>query len=168
LNPLVQPDPGLYIWTIVTFLVLVALLAKFAWRPLLAALEERQAGIRAALDEAQKARVEVERVRADSERLLNEARVEGGQILARTREDAARLRDELKQQAQADAARVIANAERQIKLDTNRALEQIRREAIDLSVTIASKLLQRNVSKEDNARLIEDTVKQIDEGPRFS
>ena len=168
MNPLVQPDPGLYIWTIVTFLVLVALLAKFAWRPLLAALEERQAGIRAALDEAQKARVEVERVRADSERLLNEARVEGGQILARTREDAARLRDELKQQAQADAARVIANAERQIKLDTNRALEQIRREAIDLSVTIASKLLQRNVSKEDNARLIEDTVKQIDEGPRFS
>ena len=168
MNPLVQPDPGLYIWTIVTFLVLVALLAKFAWRPLLAALEERQAGIRAALDEAQKARVEVERVRADSERLLNEARVEGGQILARTRDDAARLRDELKQQAQADAARVIANAERQIQLDTNRALEQIRREAIDLSVTIASKLLQRNVSKEDNARLIEDTVKQIDAGPRFS
>jgi F-type H+-transporting ATPase subunit b len=167
-NPLVQPDPGLYIWTIVTFLVLVALLAKFAWRPLLAALDERQAGIRAALDEAQKARVEVERVRTDSERLLNEARVEAGQILSKTREDAARLREELKVQAQADAARVIANAERQIQLDTNRALEQIRREAIDLSVSIASKLLQRNVSKDDNARLIEDTVKQIDGGPRFN
>jgi len=168
MNPLVQPDPGLYIWTIVTFLLLVALLAKFAWRPLLAALQERQAAIRAALDEAQKARVEVERVRTDSERLLNEARVEAGQILTKTREDAARLREELKVQAQADAARVIANAERQIQLDTNRALEQIRREAIEMSVTIASKLLQRNVSKDDNARLIDDTVKQIDGGPRFN
>ena len=167
-NPLVQPDPGLYIWTIATFLILVALLAKFAWRPLLKALDERQAGIRSALDEAQKARIEVERVRSDSERLLNEARVEAGQILSKTREDAARLREELKVQAQADAARVIANAERQIQLDTNRALEQIRREAIELSVTIASKLLQRNVSKDDNARLIEDTVKQIDSGPRFN
>jgi len=168
MNPLVQPDPGLYIWTIVTFLVLVALLAKFAWKPLLAALEERQAGIRAALDEAQKARADVERVRVEAERLVNEARVEAGQVLARTREDAARLRDELKSQAQADAARLVSNAERQIQLDTNRALEQIRREAIDLSVAIASKLLQRNVSKEDNARLIDDSVKQIDAGPRFN
>lgn len=168
MNPLVQPDPGLYIWTIATFLILVALLAKFAWRPLLAALEQRQDSIRAALDEAQKARVEVERVRTDSERLLNEARVEASQILSKTREDAARLREELKAQAQADAARVVANAERQIQLDTNRALEQIRREAIELSISIASKLLQRNVSKEDNARLIEDTVKQIDDGPRLN
>ena len=168
MNPLVQPDPGLYIWTIVTFLVLMALLAKFAWKPLLAALEERQASIRAALDEAQKARADVERVRVEAERLVNEARVEAGQVLARTREDAARLRDELKSQAQADAARLVSNAERQIQLDTNRALEQIRREAIDLSVAIASKLLQRNVSKEDNARLIDESVKQIDAGPRFN
>src|SRR5688572_4193745 len=101
-NPLVQPDPGLYIWTIATFLLLVALLAKFAWRPLLQALEDRQATIRAALDDARKAREELQAVHAQSERLLNEARVEAGQILARTREDAARLREELKEKAQTD------------------------------------------------------------------
>jgi F-type H+-transporting ATPase subunit b len=168
MNPLVQPDPGLYIWTILTFLVLVALLAKFAWRPLLEALERRQAGIRAALDEARQAREEIRRVQEDAQRLLTEARGEAGQILARTREDAARLRDELKQKAQADAASVVANAERQIQLETTRAVEQLRREAVDLSVAIASKLLQRNVTKQDNERLIEDTLRQLEAGPRLN
>ncbi|MEO7192911.1 MAG: F0F1 ATP synthase subunit B [Vicinamibacterales bacterium] len=167
-NPLVQPDPGLYIWTIATFLILVVLLAKFAWKPLLAALEERQAGIRSALAEAQLAREEIQRVRVEAERLLTEARVEGGQIIARTREDAERLRAELKQKAQADAAAVIANAEKQIQLETTRALEQVRREAVELSVAIASKLLQRNVSVEDNARLIQDAVADISNAPRLN
>ena len=165
-NPLVQPDPGLYIWTILTFLVLVALLAKFAWRPLLRALEERQASIRASLDEARQAREDLKRVQADAERLLAEARVEAGQIIARTREDAGRFREELKQKAQADAAALVKNAERQIQLETTRAVEQLRREAVDLSVTIASKILQRNVSKEDNERLIDDTLRQLEHGAR--
>ena len=165
-NPLVQPDPGLYIWTILTFLVLVALLAKFAWRPLLRALEERQASIRASLDEARQAREDLQRVQLDAERLLAEARVEAGQIIARTREDAGRFREELKQKAQADAATLVKNAERQIQLETTRAVEQLRREAVDLSVTIASKILQRNVSKEDNERLIDDTLRQLERGRR--
>ena len=166
-NPLVQPDPGLYIWTILTFLVLVALLAKFAWRPLLRALEERQASIRASLEEARQAREDHKRVQADAERLLAEARVEAGQIIARTREDAGRFREELKQKAQADAATLVKNAERQIQLETTRAVEQLRREAVDLSVTIASKILQRNVSQADNERLIDDTLRQLERGPRI-
>ena len=168
MNPLVQPDPGLYIWTILTFLVLVALLAKFAWRPLLRALEERQATIRASLDEARKAREDLERVQADAERLLAEARVQAGQIIARTREDAGRFREELQQKAQLDAANLVKNAERQIQLETTRAVEQLRREAVDLSVTIASKILQRSVSKEDNERLIDDTLRQLESNPRIN
>jgi F-type H+-transporting ATPase subunit b len=167
-NPLVQPDPGLYIWTIATFLVLVALLAKFAWRPLLAALDRRQAAIRQSLDDARRAREELERTRADAERLLADARVEAGQLVARTREDAARFREELKQKAQADAASLVQNAERQIQMETTRAMEQIRREAVDLSVAIASKLLQRNVSREDNERLIDETLRQLESGPRLN
>ena len=61
-NPLVQPDPGLFIWTIVTFLVLVTLLAKFAWGPLLKALDQRQAAIRKSLDDAQQAKQELEKL----------------------------------------------------------------------------------------------------------
>jgi len=65
-NPLIQPDPGLFIWTIVTFLVLLALLAKFAWRPLLQALESRQERIRKSLEDAERARQELERLQQDA------------------------------------------------------------------------------------------------------
>jgi F-type H+-transporting ATPase subunit b len=162
MNPLVQPDPGLYIWTIVTFLVLLTLLAKFAWRPLLEALERRQDSIRKSLDDARQAKQELERLNAESQRILAQARTDADAILSSTRSDANRFRDEMKQKAQAEAAAIVKNAERQIEQETARALQQIRAEAVDLSVTIASKILQRNVSKEDNARLIEETFRQIE------
>src|SRR4030095_13808547 len=113
-NPLVQPDPGLYIWTIVTFLVLLFLLRKFAWPPLLAALDQRRAQ------------------------------------LAR---------------AAAGAAGIVRNAERRIQQETAKAVQQIRHEAVDLSVAIASKLLRRNVSKEDNEHLIKEVVDSLDKRP---
>jgi F-type H+-transporting ATPase subunit b len=168
MNPLVQPDPGLYVWTILTFLALVALLARFAWRPLLGALEQRQESIRQSLDDARRAKEELERLHAESARILAEARAEADSILSATRADATRFRDELKQKAQVEAANVVKNAERQIELETARALQQIRAEAVDLSVAIASKILQRNVSKEDNQRLIEETFRQIEATERPS
>jgi F-type H+-transporting ATPase subunit b len=162
MNPLVQPDPGLFIWTIVTFLVLVALLAKFAWRPLLEALERRQATIAKALDDAQKARLELERLQRESADMMAAARVEAEAIVSRSRADAAQLNEELKQKARAEAANIVKNAEKQIQMETARALQQIRSEAVDLSVTIASKILQRNVSKADNEGLIQETLKQVE------
>ena len=161
-NPLVQPDPGLYIWTIATFLGLVVLLRILAWKPLLAALQGRQDTIRKSLDEARQAKQELERLNAESQRILAQARTEAENILAATRSDASKFREELMQKARTDADMRVKNAEKQIELETARALQQIRQEAVDLSVTIASKLLQRNVSKDDNARLIEDTFKQIE------
>jgi F-type H+-transporting ATPase subunit b len=161
-NPLVQPDPGLFIWTILTFLVLVALLGKFAWRPLLQALEIRQESIRKSLDDAQKAKQELERLHVESAEIIRQSRVEADAIVTRSRGDAERLREEMKQKARAEADAIVKNAERQIQLETGRAVQQIRREAVDLSVMIASKLLQRNLTKEDNERLIEEALKQVE------
>jgi F-type H+-transporting ATPase subunit b len=162
MNPLVQPDPGLYIWTILTFLILVGLLAKFAWRPLLAALDERQSSIRKALDDARKAKQDLEEIHAESAKLLAQARSEAAEIVSRSRSDADRFREEMKDKARTEAAGLIRNAERQIELETTRALQQIRQETVDISIGIASKLLQRNVSKEDNERLIAETFKQLE------
>ena len=164
-NPLVQPDPGLFIWTILTFLVLVALLAKFAWRPLLQALESRQESIRKSLDDAEKAKQELERLHAESAEIIRQSRVEADAIVPRSRGDAERLREEMKQMARAEADAIVKNAERQIQLETGRAVQQIRREAVDLSVMIASKLIQRNLTKEDNERLIEEALSQVG-GPK--
>ena len=160
-NPLVQPDPGLFIWTILTFLVLVALLARFAWRPLLQALEQRQATIAKALEDAQRARQELERLQRESAAMMQRARVEADAIVSRSRSDAEALREELKQKSRVEAAAIVKNAERQIQLETARAGQQIRQEAVDLSVAIASKILRRQVSKEDHEGLIEETLKQV-------
>ena len=78
--------------------------------------------------------------------------------MSSTRTDVNQFREEMRQKARTEAEGIVKNAERQIELETARALQQIRHEAVDISVNIASKLLQRNVSKDDNARLIEDTL----------
>jgi F-type H+-transporting ATPase subunit b len=161
-NPLVQPDPGLFIWTVLTFLVLLGLLAKFAWRPLLQALDSRQQGIRKALDDAQQAKQELERLQRESSDVLRKARVDADAVIAQSRIDADRLREELRQKAKTEAEGILKNAERQIQLETARALQQLRAEAVDLSVGIASKILQRNVTKEDNERLIADALRQME------
>ena len=161
-NPLIQPDPGLFIWTIVTFLVLLALLAKFAWRPLLQALESRQERIRNSLEDAERARQELERLQQESGKIMQQARIEAESIVTQTRADAERLREELKQKAKDEADKILRNAQQQIQLQTRQAIQQIRHEVADIAVLLASKLLERNIAKEDNARLIDDTLKQIE------
>ena len=160
-NPLVQPDPGLFIWTILTFLVLLFLLAKFAWRPLLAALESRQEDIRKSLDDADRAKRELEQVQEESNRIVTKARADADAIIASSRADASKLQDELKQKARAEADGIIQSAQKEIQRQTEQSLSQIREEAVDLSLMIASKLIQKNLSAEDNDKLIESALSQI-------
>ena len=162
MNPLVQVEPGLYIWTIFVFLLLLVAFNALAWKPLKATLAAREDSIRKSLDDARQAREELQRLRGESAKMLADARAEADTILARTRDDASRFRDEMKEKAQAEAATIVKNAERRIEMETSRALQQIRAEAVEFSVAIASKILQRNVSREDNERLIEETFRQIE------
>lgn len=163
-NPLVQLDPGLFIWTIAVFLTLLFLLKRFAWGPLLAALEQRRAGIRKSLDDADRAKKELGQVQQESETVVRKARAEAETIVSTARADGAKLRDELRRQAQEEAQSILRNAERQIEQERDRALAQIRREAVDVSLMIASKLIRRNLTKEDNDALIDDALEQV--GPR--
>lgn len=160
-NPLVQPDPGLFIWTIATFLVLLVLLAKFAWKPILQALESRQEMIRKSLDDAEQAKRDLEQVQQESAKIVAQARVEADAIVANSRADGTKLREDLRQKARVEAGAIVENAEQKIHQERDRALSQIRQEAVDVSLMIASKLIQRNLSREDNEALIEDALKQI-------
>jgi F-type H+-transporting ATPase subunit b len=161
-NPLVQPDPGLFIWTILTFLILLGILAKFAWGPLLKALDERQSTIRKSLDDADQAQQELAKLQEKSAQLLAEARAEGQSIVAQSRAAAEVVREDLHQKAKAEAAAMIKAAERQIQQETARAVEQIRHEVVDLSLSVASKLIKKNLTAEDNDALIRDSLSQIE------
>ena len=93
---------------------------------------------------------------------LQAAYTEAATIVEDARREAERLREDIRQRAKSDAEKLVAGAERQIQLQTSQALEQIRREAVDLSVMIASKIIQRNLTKEDNERLIDEALKQVE------
>ncbi len=160
-NPLVQADPGLFIWTILTFLVLLALLSKYAWKPLLASLDARQKTISQAIDDSRQAREELERVKQDSAQVLARARVDAEAIVSRAQSDANVFHEEMRQKAISDAQAIVQRAEKQIELEKNRAIKEIRRETVDLSLAIASKIIHRNITKEDNVALIDETIRQI-------
>jgi len=161
-NPLVQVEPGLAIWTILTFVVLVLLLAKYAWRPLLRALDARQEIIRKSLEDAQQASKAAEEANKNSEQVLKQARIEAEAIISASRAEAEKLREEMRQTARTDAETIIRDARTQIDVETGRALRMIRGEIADISVDIATKLIRRNCSREANIDLIEETLSQID------
>jgi len=161
-NPLVQPDPGLFLWTILTFLVLLVLLAKFAWKPLLALLDRREEMIRQSLDDAEKAKHELQRLQQESKEILSKARVEAQSILAKSRSEAEKLKGELRQEAKVQADSILRDAEKQIQVETEKAIAVIKNEVVDLSLLVASKLIKKNLSKEDNQSLIEESLKQVE------
>jgi len=161
-NPLVQPDPGLFLWTILTFLVLLVLLAKFAWKPLLALLDRREEMIRQSLDDAEKAKHELQRLQQESKEILSKARVEAQSILAKSRSQAEKLKGELRQEAKVQADSILRDAEKQIQVETEKAIAVIKNEVVDLSLLVASKLIKKNLSKEDNQSLIEESLKQVE------
>ena len=160
-NPLVAVDPGLYIWTILTFVILVLLLRRFAWGPLLKALDERNKTIAAAVEDARQAREQLERAQQDAGKVLAQARVEAEDLLTRARADADLFRQDLREKATADAANITKEAERQIQRETAKAVDQIRREAVDLSVAIASKLIRREIKATDQEALVNEALKEI-------
>ncbi len=160
-NPLVQLDPGLFIWTILTFLVLFFVLAKFAWKPLLAALEARENTIRASLEDAEKAKTELERLNAESEEIIAKARSEAQSIHVEARAAAEKIKTDLMSEAEEDAGKIRDEAEKQIRVEKEKAINEIRQEVVDLSLAVAEKVIKKNLSKEDNQDLIENSLKNL-------
>ena len=160
-NPLVRPDPGLFLWTILTFLVLLGLLARFAWRPLMEILDSREERIRKALDEAAKASEEFEKIQQESKQITTKARTEAQSIIAASRKQAETVKEEILQDARSRAESIIEASEKQIRVERQKAITDIRNELVDISVTLASKLIRKNISREDNQSLIEESLSQI-------
>ncbi|MEE8340829.1 MAG: F0F1 ATP synthase subunit B [Candidatus Neomarinimicrobiota bacterium] len=160
-NPLVQVDPGLYIWTIIIFLVLLFLLMKFAWKPLLAMLEKREDSIRSALLDAEKAREELANVKEDTEKLLNKARTEAQTIVSASKKNAEKLKDDIIKKAQTKSDTLLDDVKKQITIEKERAVAEVKTEVVNLSMEIAKKLIKKNLTKEDNLNLINESLKNI-------
>ena len=161
-NPLVQPDPGLFFWTIATFLVLLFLLKKFAWGPLLAALDDRQRMIQESLDGAKEAKQELERLQEESREIISQARSEAQAIVAKSKSEGEKLRAELKQSARAEADTILVEAEKQIQVEKEKAVAQIKNEVVELSLLVASRLISKSLSREDSQSLVEESLRKFE------
>ena len=160
-NPLVQLDPGLFVWTILTFLVLLGLLAKFAWNPLLKMLKDREELIRSSLDDAEKAQTELARLNAEGEEIVNKARSEAQTILTEGKAAASKLKDETLNAAKDQAKSILTEAEKQIQIEKDKAIAEIKSEVVDLSLSVAEKLINKNISREDNQALIDESLDHV-------
>ena len=157
-NPLVQLDPGLYVWTILTFLLLFFLLTKFAWKPLLKALAEREEKIRSSLEKADEAQQKLERLGAEGEEIIGKARAEAQSIVSDGKKASEKVRGEIETKAKEKANTIVAQAEKQITAEKEKAISEIRSEVAALSIQIAEKLIRKNLSQKDNMALINESL----------
>lgn len=160
-SPFFNLDPGVMIWTLVIFLGLVLVLGKFAWRPILGALEARERRIQAVLDAAAHDRAEAERVLEEHRKQLAQAREQAQQLLVEGRETAEGVRQEILETARRQHEELLERARDDIRREQEAAIEQLRREAVDLSLAAASKLVEKRLDAAEDRRLVEEYLAQL-------
>jgi F-type H+-transporting ATPase subunit b len=160
---LLSPKLGLIFWTFIVFIILLWILKRFAWKPILETLDERENRIRAALEDAERSRQEAQETLNKYQQLLDEAKKEAQEILAKSRKTAEATRDEIVQKAQAEANHLIERARKEIDLEREKAIDELRREAVELSLMIASRLIGKSLSPDDHSRLIAESLEQLGE-----
>ncbi len=160
---LLDPHEGLIIWTIITFLVVLFVLKKFAWPQLLAALDEREKRISDALAAADQARQEAEEVLREHQQKLAAADEEARKIVAEAREAGANVRQTIVSQAREEAERMLDQARTSIESEKRAAIAELRRETAHLAVQAAGALIDANLDDEKNRGLVDDFIARIPE-----
>ena len=143
---LLTPGSGLLFWQVVVFLGLFFLLSKMAWKPILASLKERETSIQAALESAEKAKLEMASLKAGNEKLLKEAREERDKILRDARDAANRMHDDAQQAAKKNADRIVEDAKAVINTEKQAALRDVRGLVAKFSLEVAEKVIKKNLS----------------------
>ena len=162
LNPLVSPDPGLFIWSTVAFLILFFLLSKFAWKPIVKALDERERSIEDALSKAEMAKAEMAKLISENEDLLKEARLERDNILKEAKEIKDQIINDAKDQAKAEGTKLIEKAKDEITNQKLAAMAEIKNQVSGLSLAIAANVLRKQLEEQDKQQaLVNDLLKEV-------
>ena len=153
---------GLFIVQTVLFIALFLLLKKFAWKPILNAVNEREEGIKDALASAENARLEMQNLNADNEKLLKEARAERDAMMKDAREIKESMLTEAKDEAKIEAGKIIAQAQATIQSEKQAAVAEIKSQVAELSVGIAEKVVKKELANDkDQSQLIEQLLKEV-------
>lgn len=159
---LLKVEPGLIIWTFVTFLLLLLILRKFAWGPILAALDAREQAIQKTIDDAEELQRDAKALLEENEARLAKARNEGNRILDEARQAGEQMRADVLQKARDEAEQLMARAHRQMELETEQALKTIREQTADLALRAAEKVIERSLTDEDHRRFADEAIAEIE------
>ena len=154
---------GLFFWQTVIFIFLILLLKKFAWKPILDAVNEREEGIKNALLSAEKAKEEMQALNADNERILAEARIERDILLKEAREMKDKIVSEAKEQANTEADKILTTAKDQINNEKMKAMTELKNTVATLSIDIAEKILRSELTdKKKQEDLVANALKETE------
>jgi len=158
---LLKVEPGLLLWTIITFGVLLFILWKAAWKPLVNALDSRAQRVRDDIETAEKNRVEAEKLLAKHAEMVKKAREDAAKIIDDGRVDAEKMKSSILEKANNEARGIVERAMREITLAKDKALEEIKKDVVNISTQIAAKIISKNLNPDDQKSIVEDTLKKI-------
>jgi F-type H+-transporting ATPase subunit b len=153
---------GLFFWQTIIFVILIFLLRKFAWSPILKAVNDREQGIKDALDSAEAAKKEMQSLQADNEKIMKEARAERDSLLKEARGLKNSMISQAKDEAKSEAQKIIESANEAILNEKNAAVSDIKKQVASLSIEIAEKLLKEKLSDDNKQmKIVEDLIKDV-------
>jgi F-type H+-transporting ATPase subunit b len=159
---LILPSFGLIFWMTLTFVIVFFTLKKFAWKPILGALKEREQSIQTALDSAEKAKQEMAALQASNEKILQDARAERDNLLKEARETKDAIINEAKGKAQKEATKLVQDAREAIQNEKSAALAELKSQVANLSIEIAEKILKSELSSDDKQKaLVNNMLKEV-------
>ncbi len=158
---LLDVNPGLIFWTAITFIILLIVLKKVAWKPILTALENREKEIEDSLSRAEKAKEEAQKILEQNQASLSKAEEESKKIIEQSRVYAETLKDQMLNESKDEAKKLIDNASAEIDRKKNTAFEQLKNQVAEISLNAAGKIMRENLNTEKNKRIVNEYLKEI-------
>lgn len=160
---LIKPDLGLLIWMLLSFSIVLFVLAKFAWRPILAALKHRERSIAKSLEAAHRAKEEMAKIEFGNEKITALAKIERDNLLKEAKEMKEKIIEEAKEEAKKEAAKIVDNAIKSVEKEKNEAINAIKNQIAGLSIDIAEKILQQKLGDDSKQKeLLNSLIDNID------
>jgi F-type H+-transporting ATPase subunit b len=158
---LLDVNPGLIIWTIITFLLLLIILKKVAWKPILTALDKREKEIADSLNRAEQAKEEAQKILEENQATLSKAEEESKKIIDKSREYADNLKGQLMKESKDQAQKIIEDASAEIERKKNAAFEELKNQIADISVSAAEKIMKENIDANKNKQIVNKYLSEI-------
>jgi len=158
---IIDVNPGVIFWTVVTFVILMIVLKKLAWKPILTALDQRESSIRESLEKAEKAKEEAEKILLENKERLAKADEESKKLVNKSREYAEGLKEQLLKESKEQAQKIINDATQEIERQRESAFEELKSQVAEIAVEAAEKILKENLNKETQKKIADNYINEI-------